>query len=516
MAAYGLSFSGYTHIGGRFESILARATTRKCSKVTREADPLSKSPNCPSAREAERDGPVPHLSFIHGDSTPSIAAIHPTCATLQTAVKSDLAGVEDQGCHSVTSTWMQPEVQVDVRDALGGEEQATVVSGPGGGASGHEEEVAPPRGRLLACAPVHHGAPRGRPPHSGSLRVTIISANGLRNADWGSKSDPYCVCQIPGKPQSKFQTPVISDNLDPVWNYEDLIVDYIVGDLLEFTVWDQDWGKPDDFLGKATLSSTEFLENGFEGDLLLQKAGAGVRASLRVRVAASSDMPLDRPFFTAPWPCDRAGIGGMRSDFPGEVGFAFAPRAAVAVTALGRQAGPGPTALRGPARVTLWCAVSRAPLASESVGPGCAVEGGYAYAALRGAPVRLEGGREYRLSQQCTDGMPDPWFDGAVTPTELDAGAATAYAEFRGSVFCNGYGFPDNRDDDNRFPTQYRRAGMLNFKMMLAPNEAPLTAWGKNGACLRDASSTRLHGPDKGAQRPDRLAIRLVCMSPSP
>merc|ERR1712216_275951 len=69
------------------------------------------------------------------------------------------------------------------------------------------------------------------------LRVSIINAKGLRNADFGGVSDPYCTCQIPGKSWSLFQTAVINDMLNPVWNEEHVINDYTQGDPLMFEVW---------------------------------------------------------------------------------------------------------------------------------------------------------------------------------------------------------------------------------------------------------------------------------------
>lgn len=116
------------------------------------------------------------------------------------------------------------------------------------------------------------------------VKVTIVSARGLRNADFVGKSDPYCECEVLGKSTSKLATAIIDDNLNPQWNYEAEITGYNVGDVLTFTVKDKDYIKSDDVLGRATLRTPQFLEAGFEGELPLSEAGKGVEAYLNVKV----------------------------------------------------------------------------------------------------------------------------------------------------------------------------------------------------------------------------------------
>lgn len=122
-----------------------------------------------------------------------------------------------------------------------------------------------------------------------ALCVTILSARGLRNADWGfgdkdNKSDPYCVCEIPGKQGAKVRTHAIQNTLNPVWNTEVVMRDWQVGDSLKFTVYDKDIMKRSDCLGHATLLSSQFDMHGFDGELTLYEAGAGIHAFLSVRV----------------------------------------------------------------------------------------------------------------------------------------------------------------------------------------------------------------------------------------
>jgi len=124
-----------------------------------------------------------------------------------------------------------------------------------------------------------------------TLTVHIISASDLRCADTFGKSDPYCVVQIPGKENSKFQTEYVPQNTDPVWNEKFVVTDYETTDCLEFKVFDWDpWPKTHDFLGKVILNPQEhdFGFDGFDGELVLQEAGdkQGL-AKLKIRVETS-------------------------------------------------------------------------------------------------------------------------------------------------------------------------------------------------------------------------------------
>lgn len=108
-------------------------------------------------------------------------------------------------------------------------------------------------------------------PTKANLQVTIVSAEGLYQSDgWlTGKSDPYVICEVPGKPKQKIQTPVINNTLNPTWNHTDVIRNYTMGDGLEFQVWDSDFGK-DQLLGKFTLSHADFSPNGCEGAAQLE------------------------------------------------------------------------------------------------------------------------------------------------------------------------------------------------------------------------------------------------------
>lgn len=130
------------------------------------------------------------------------------------------------------------------------------------------------------------------------LKVWILGASGLRDADWvpgSGVSDPYCICELQGKPESaKIQTQVIQNDCNPTWNYEAALPDYEFGDDLVFKVYDKDTGKSDDFLGTLTLPNDFFHPHGFEGELPLEDAGKGITATLKLRIAATVPEEIQR------------------------------------------------------------------------------------------------------------------------------------------------------------------------------------------------------------------------------
>jgi len=117
------------------------------------------------------------------------------------------------------------------------------------------------------------------------VRVVVRNALGLRNEAWMGKSDPYCICEIPGKPAASFQTKVVKNNMNPVWNHADEVYGYSPGDSLAFSVWDRDAAKRDDLLGRGTLTSDQVLA-GFEGVVTLTDVGHSRKASLYVKVTS--------------------------------------------------------------------------------------------------------------------------------------------------------------------------------------------------------------------------------------
>eukprot|EP00403_Amphidinium_massartii_P010799 CAMPEP_0178410696 /NCGR_PEP_ID=MMETSP0689_2-20121128/21115_1 /TAXON_ID=160604 /ORGANISM="Amphidinium massartii, Strain CS-259" /LENGTH=980 /DNA_ID=CAMNT_0020031885 /DNA_START=8 /DNA_END=2950 /DNA_ORIENTATION=- len=119
--------------------------------------------------------------------------------------------------------------------------------------------------------------------------VALISARNLRSADIMGKSDPYATCEIIGKPQSKVQTQVVHQSLNPVWNEEFELLDFQHGDDLLINVYDKDeWPKKDDFLGECTVSGGFFGPYGLEEmDFSLENAGTP-DATIKFKVMISS------------------------------------------------------------------------------------------------------------------------------------------------------------------------------------------------------------------------------------
>eukprot|EP00443_Scrippsiella_acuminata_P053132 CAMPEP_0115413128 /NCGR_PEP_ID=MMETSP0271-20121206/21913_1 /TAXON_ID=71861 /ORGANISM="Scrippsiella trochoidea, Strain CCMP3099" /LENGTH=287 /DNA_ID=CAMNT_0002837403 /DNA_START=51 /DNA_END=914 /DNA_ORIENTATION=+ len=146
--------------------------------------------------------------------------------------------------------------------------------------------------KLSSCSAGHSLDPT-------ALKVVIVSCRGLRNADWmpgWGTSDPYCVCSIVGKRGQSFKTKVMQNTLNPIWNHHGELSGFAAGDTLEFKVFDQDFGKKDDFLGEVSLSSDAFLQDGFSGEVPLANAGKDVLPFLRIRVEASrGQAPLPLP-----------------------------------------------------------------------------------------------------------------------------------------------------------------------------------------------------------------------------
>jgi len=119
-----------------------------------------------------------------------------------------------------------------------------------------------------------------------ALQVSVISAKNLRDADWipfAGSSEPYCVVEIVGKPNSRHQTHRRAQGTNPVWNFTTEFAHFSEGDSLKFTVYDQDVGKKDDILGQVILKGDR-VAAGFSGPLELEKAGAGHEAYIEVAV----------------------------------------------------------------------------------------------------------------------------------------------------------------------------------------------------------------------------------------
>ncbi|CAJ1442976.1 unnamed protein product [Effrenium voratum] len=110
--------------------------------------------------------------------------------------------------------------------------------------------------------------PAPKPKEEHDLEVKVVSAKGMRDADWwAGTSDPYVTCKVEGKGKGEFRTPTVSNHREESvkWNHLEKMK-IKPGDSLVFTVYDEDTGKSDDFLGMVTL---RFEELDFEGKMKL-------------------------------------------------------------------------------------------------------------------------------------------------------------------------------------------------------------------------------------------------------
>jgi len=128
------------------------------------------------------------------------------------------------------------------------------------------------------------------------LQVKILSGRDLPNMDVPGitgKSDPYCLCQLVGKPRTRLTTETMSDNLNPVWNFSGDIPFFVHSDVLKFAVYDADEMKHDDLLGEAVLPLKDLDTTGFTGELQLTKDGKGSKAHIKVEVKPRLDHVIE-------------------------------------------------------------------------------------------------------------------------------------------------------------------------------------------------------------------------------
>uniref|UniRef100_A0A7S2RCS7 Calmodulin n=1 Tax=Mucochytrium quahogii TaxID=96639 RepID=A0A7S2RCS7_9STRA len=107
--------------------------------------------------------------------------------------------------------------------------------------------------------------------HVASMHVKVVSARGLRAADFGGTSDPYCILRCHGQ---EHRTHVVSKNLNPVWEDKEETSHFVFGPFagvslaaespedLHITVNDSDFGGEwnDDLLGVAHIPLNSLYE----------------------------------------------------------------------------------------------------------------------------------------------------------------------------------------------------------------------------------------------------------------
>jgi len=126
-----------------------------------------------------------------------------------------------------------------------------------------------------------------RAPLPSHLMVTVVGARGLQ------ASEPYCICKIPEKPESQFQTEIaaVSSDVDhhPTWNEEFEISSFVPGDALEFVIMLKEmWPKWDEILGTATLAGEQFYPKGFQGEIALEGTQPGATVSVQIAVLSGA------------------------------------------------------------------------------------------------------------------------------------------------------------------------------------------------------------------------------------
>jgi hypothetical protein len=232
---------------------------------------------------------------------------------------------------------------------------------------------------------------------SAKLQITVESASNLYNSDGvlAGKSDPYVIVEVPGQENMKFQTEVISNELNPVWNLTGEIEGFMDGDILRFTVMDKDtFPNPDDFLGKAELMAQDFYPNGFQGELML--ADSKTQAILTVMIVVT-------------------GCEDLSSEMvPGETAEGTMMAGSSSAAVYTANAGDGST-MMGNSSTIMYSGVpaggcSASGLAVSSTGPAPLVSG----VAMHGLPI-ITTGVPTTMSQSMTYSAPQVPMNGMAT-----------------------------------------------------------------------------------------------------
>lgn len=110
-----------------------------------------------------------------------------------------------------------------------------------------------------------------------TIRLTIKGAAGLRGEDVKARgvTDPYCVCEVQGKPKTRIQTMALDGFHGVHWDHDGEIADFLAHDAITCSIYDQDAlaDDPDYFLGRTTLAGKQLLTRGFKGEINLTDGG---------------------------------------------------------------------------------------------------------------------------------------------------------------------------------------------------------------------------------------------------
>lgn len=111
------------------------------------------------------------------------------------------------------------------------------------------------------------------------LFVRVLQAEGVKAADFGGTSDPYCIVSIKSNKSSEHKTQVCKETINPQWNerfiFHPTAEEMETGALL-IKMYDDDIGR-DDLLGELEipLANFETKRNGEDAwwDLMERKSG---------------------------------------------------------------------------------------------------------------------------------------------------------------------------------------------------------------------------------------------------
>lgn len=278
---------------------------KNCRAATRESAPATHTPNTSTTSSKSRRVTVERNSQAHG----KVHGVTVSTSTTEKAAESShrhRPPVIETDAWSSSSSFYLPKDSVSGSELAGNHDAMTSLSqelvadmfgGPAEKSGDVPELDQDCLGSRLAKA-IHDGKWAGgrqarskEPMHR--LRVTIQSAHGLKAADFGGTSDPYCICDVPGKKSARLKTPVIKKTLNPVWNFV-CELNLSSTDSLQFSVWDQDLAS-EELLGSAYLDSVQFIQTGFEGRLALSDVRQKMHSTLSVKIEPLGQFELLEP-----------------------------------------------------------------------------------------------------------------------------------------------------------------------------------------------------------------------------
>lgn len=111
------------------------------------------------------------------------------------------------------------------------------------------------------------------------IEVTVIEAMGLKHLNHFTGDKPYVVCEVVGRPSSKFETKAAT-GLDPKWNETQTLDNVQMGDTLKFSILDQGLlGHKTE--GVITVPTNQFHPVPFSGLLQIPGKPALLHVSIR-------------------------------------------------------------------------------------------------------------------------------------------------------------------------------------------------------------------------------------------